>query len=160
MSNYYPPVSFAFQVRIAGNRTAGDSAFSEVSGLGVERSVTELKEGGENRFTLQLPGHLKYQTLQLKRGLMLAGSPLFDWFTQSLESDLSKRLQPKDLTVSLLDEAAKPVMSWSVVRAWPVKWNVSDFRAAENEVAIETLDLSFQRIERKLDRKLAAQGFG
>ena len=50
-------------------------------------------------------------------------------------------------------------MTWSVVRVWPVKWAISDFRAKESEIAIETIELAFQRVERKLNRTLKAEGF-
>jgi len=158
MANYYPPVSFAYQVRISGDRSNLDTGFQEVSGLDVERTITEIKEGGENRFSHQVPGALKYQSLKLKRGLVVANSPVYAWYKESLESDLQARVTTKDLTVSLLDEKAMPLMSWSIIRAWPLKWSISDFRAQENEVAIETLELSFQRMERKIIRSLSVAG--
>ena len=159
MSNYYPPVSFSFQVSMAGNRAAVDASFQEVRGLDAERPLTEVREGGENRYAHRLPGAVKYQNLQLKRGLMLAQSPIFVWCKGVLESDLTTPIMPKDLNVSLLDERAEPCMTWSVVRAWPVKWAISDFRAKESEIAIETIELAFQRVERKLNRTLKAEGF-
>ena len=159
MANYYPPVSFSFQVKIAGNRADVDTGFQEVSGLSVELPLTEVKEGGENRFVHRVPEQAKYQNLVLKRGVMLASSPLFDWCKSTLESDLGTRVQPKDMTVSLLDQNQKSVMRWSVVRAWPVKWTISEFKAQENAIAIETLEMSFQRIERKIEQRLEATGF-
>ncbi|MFZ5964790.1 phage tail protein [Thalassococcus sp. BH17M4-6] len=159
MANYYPPVAFAFSVRIAGNRAGVDSAFQEVSGLTAERTLEDVPEGGENRFVHRVPGQVKQQNLVLKRGMVLTASPLFDWCKTTLESDLASRIQVKDLTVALLDQKQKPVIGWSVVRAWPVKWQVGNFDAKENAVLIETIELSFQRIERKLERQLGPEGF-
>ena len=158
MANYYPPAGFSFQVSIAGNRADVDASFQEVSGLNAEYPLTELKEGGENRFVHRLPAQARYQNLVLKRGLMLASSPLYDWSKDTLEGDMQSRIQPKDILVSLLDQAQKTLMSWSVVRAWPVKWEVSSFKAQENSVAIETLEFSFQRLERKHIKTLPASG--
>jgi len=159
MANYYPPVAFSFSVNFAGNRSEIDSGFQEVSGLEAEREVSEVREGGENRFAHRLPGRIGYRNIALKRGIVLASSPLFQWCKDTMESDLAKRIQVKDLTVSLLDQNHAAVMSWSVLRAWPVKWSVDRFSAQENAVAVETIELSFQRVERKQDRQLAASGF-
>jgi len=76
-----------------------------------------------------------------------------------LESDLGARVSVKDLTVSLLDAKAKPLISWSIVRAWPVKWQIAAFDAQTNALAVETMEFSFQRIERKVGKTLDAMGF-
>ena len=159
MSDYYPPVSFSFQVRIAGNRAGVDASFQEVSGLDAERPLIEVKEGGENRFMHRLPAQVRYGNLILKRGLMLANSPLFDWCRDLLESDFAMRVRTNNLVVSLLDADHAPVMSWAVSAAWPVKWGLSSFTATTSEVAIETMEFSFQRLERKVERPLGASGF-
>jgi hypothetical protein len=51
MSDYYPPVSFYFTLAFQGISGADDAAFMEASGMDAEFTVTEIKEGGENRFT-------------------------------------------------------------------------------------------------------------
>jgi len=158
MADYYPPVAFAFRVKFAGNNADVDASFQEVSGLESERDVSDIKEGGENRFQHRLPGLMKTRNLVLKRGLMVANSPLFDWCKETFEADFSKRIQPKDLTVSLLDQNQKAVMSWSVARSWPVKWTVESFNAQKNELAIESIEFAYQRLERKVERTLASTG--
>jgi phage tail-like protein len=154
--SYYPPVAFSFSVRIAGNAAAVDQGFQEVSGLDAERAMTPIEEGGENRFVHKLPGHIKAQNLVLKRGLMLASSPLFAWCKSALEDDLANPIKPQSLTVSLLDEKAKPMITWSVVAAWPVKWQVGAFDAMKNEVAVETMEFACQRVERRINQMLKA----
>lgn len=149
---YYPPVAFSFWVRIAGNAADIDQGFQEVSGLSTERAMTPLEEGGENRFVHKLPGQVKPQNLVLKRGLMLASSPLFTWCKTTLESDLGSPIQPKSLTVSLLDAKRQPMISWSIVNAWPLKWQIDTFDATKNAVAIESIELAYQRLERKINQ--------
>lgn len=158
MANYYPPASFFFQVKVAGASGEVDASFAEVSGLDTERKIMEVAEGGENRFVHQLPGVVKHGNLVLKRGLMLASSKLFDWCKATLESDLTKQIEPKDISVSLLDEKAQPLMTWSITGAWPVKWQVAAFRARDNEVAMETLEMVFDRIDRQVNKPLGATG--
>jgi phage tail-like protein len=50
----------------------------------------------------------------------------------------------------LLNEADEPVAIWNVVQAYPLNWSVSDLKATENSVVVETIVLAYQYFERKL----------
>ena len=141
MYDNYPPVGFHFKVEFRlDDATDGDSRFSEVSGLSSELGVEELAEGGENRFTHRLPSRAKHGNLVLKRG-MLNGSRLIRWFRDAVEDF---EFKPADLLVTLLNEEHKPLAGWSFIGTWPVKWSVSDLRAQENSVVIETIELAYR----------------
>ena len=157
-STYYPPAAFFFDVRFTGVTGDIDTQFSEISGLDAERSVTELREGGENRFVHRLPGQAKPGRLVLKRGVMAAHSEVFLWCKSSLESDLATPLQPKSVVVSLLNQKAQPMMSWSVAGAWPIKWTVAAFDAQQSGIAVETLELAHTTLERKQNTMLPQGG--
>lgn len=158
MADYYPPVAFSFEVRVTGIDGDIDAGFSEVSGLSTERAVVEIREGGENRFTHRAPGIASQPNLVLRRGLMAAPSALFDWCRETLESDFTQPIAPRDVTISLLDENGKPVMMWNAVAAWPVKWEIAPFNATENSVATETLEFAYARLERAPVRMLPLLG--
>ena len=143
----YPPVSFYFEAKIDG-ASGAQASFAEVSGLDAEREVFEIKEGGENRFTHRLPGRTKYSNLVLKRGIVWAGSPLYDWCKDVLETTLARPITPKDIIVSLLDTKGLPLMTWNVATAWPVKWQIAGFKAKDNEIAMETLEFAFAQMTR------------
>ena len=138
-NNYYPPVGFYFQVAIQGISGINEGNFQEVSGLNVKIGVEEVKEGGETRFVHRLPTPPKYENLVLKRGMLL-GSPLIAWVKTSIESFT---FTPKTVYVKLLDEKKTPIAVWSFVNAYPVAVKISDFKAQENAIAIETLELAF-----------------
>ncbi|MGB1450867.1 MAG: phage tail protein, partial [Marinirhabdus sp.] len=55
----------------------------------------------------------------------------------------SFQFSPTDLTVKLLNEAHEPLITWNVVHAYPVKWDVGDFNAEENKLVIETIELAY-----------------
>ncbi len=148
MADYYPPVGFHFKVEFSlSGAKDGDVRFQEVSGLTAELGVEEVAEGGENRFAHRLPTRAKYSNLVLKRGLM-TDSALIDWCKSAISGFTFK---PTTVNVTLLNENHKPVGgAFSFVRAWPVKWSVSDFKAQENGIVVETLELAynyFSRIE-------------
>ncbi|KNG93160.1 hypothetical protein ATO11_14215 [Pseudaestuariivita atlantica] len=148
MTNPHPPVAFSFAVRIAGTSGRVDGGFSEVSGLGVEREVAEVAEGGENRFVHKLPGRVKHENLVLKRGMVTRSSSLFKWCDTILSAPLSRRIDTRNIQVSLLNERGRPLMVWTASRAWPVKWDVATFDAKASEVAIETMEFAYENLAR------------
>lgn len=140
MPNYYPPVSFHFRVEVVGLSNANDVRFTEVGGLSLEVMTEEVAEGGENRFIQKYPGRVKYPELVLKRGFLVK-SAVFGWIRDCIERD---QLTPRNVDVTLLNEAHEPLVTWHVVNAFPTKWAVSDLNASSNTVVVETLQLYYQ----------------
>lgn len=146
-----PPVAFHFSVMFMGAMPpVPDMAFQEVSGLESGLETEQLVEGGENRFVHQLPKPHKQGNLKLKRGMTTAASGLVQWCKSTLENDLAKPIEPKDITVSLLNEMRAPVAVWSIGNAYPVKWTVGGFDAMKNELAVETIELAYTTLKRKV----------
>jgi len=138
----YPPVGFHFIVAFQlVPQVPNDIAFQEVSGLTVDMEMESYVEGGENRFTHQLPTRTRYADLVLKRGLSPMSSGIFNWARNSVEFF---NFQPINLTVSLLNADHVPIASWYVVNAIPKRWEVSAFNAEQGSVVIETMQLSYQ----------------
>lgn len=106
--------------------------------------IEEIAEGGENRFTHRLPVRAKYSNLILKRA-MLTDSGLISWFKDAIENFI---FSPATVMVKLLDQDHEPLVTWSFTKAWPVKWVVSDFKATENAIVIETIELAYQYFRR------------
>jgi phage tail-like protein len=137
----YPPVGFHFLVTFQlFPQIPDDIRFQEVSGLEVEMEMESMVEGGQNRFTWQLPVRARYADLTLKRGL-ITGSGIIYWCRDALEN---MNFQPVNISISLLNEQHSPLQSWYVINAIPKKWSVSDFNAEENSIVIESLTLSYQ----------------
>lgn len=147
-TTYYPPPSFYFQLQFAGVSTTLDNAFQEASGLDAEWEVEEVQEGGLNLYKHRLPTVMRYRNLVLKRGFVASGSDLATWCTTVLTADFSTAIVPRNVTLSLLNDANTPLASWSFLEAWPVKWSLSEFRAQENALAIETLEFAFANFQR------------
>jgi len=122
-----------------------DTRFQEVSGFSAELAVEEVVEGGENRFSHRLPGRAKYSNLVLKRGL-LTDSKLIDWCKDAVENF---EFKTSTVNVTLLNEKHEPLAdTMSFIKAWPVKWAVSDFKAQENAIVVETLELAYNYFTR------------
>jgi phage tail-like protein len=148
-NDFYPPVSFQFSVSVNG-QSGADSSFQSVSGIESTITTEDIVEGGENRFVHKLPNGIKQNNIELKRGISPAKSELMKWCKAVMEQGLSQRIKPRSLVVHLLDEKQNPIRSWSFENAFPVSWKVESFDATKNEVAIETITLSYTYSKRNL----------
>ncbi len=136
-----PFAAFNFLVEIENIASA---AFSEVSGLAVEVAAIEYREGGDKRLTVRkLPGLAKYLNVALKRGFTTDLS-LWKWIKGVLDGNA----QRAPVNITLLNDQRQPVVRWHVREAWPCKYEGPDLNAKGNEVAIETLELCHEGLER------------
>lgn len=134
-----PYKNFNFTVSIDGI-TAG---FSECSGLDSEVNVIEYREGGDNRVR-KLVGLSKFGNLVLKRGVT-ESLELYQWHLAILQGQNDRR----DGSIILLDDERKPVARWNFKNAFPCKYHGPRLNAKGNEVAIETLELACEYLERE-----------
>lgn len=146
---WVPPVSFYFRVVIQGSPKIPDTDFLEVSGLKVEMQVEELKEGGQNDFVHFVPKMVKHGNLVLKRALEPLDNSLETWIKDTLEGGFAKKIKPRNIVVYLMDAEGKALRCWWCSNAYPVKWEVNTFNAKANELAVETLELCYDLLERK-----------
>jgi phage tail-like protein len=120
--------------------------FSDVSGLGLDVSYSEYRNGNEKFNTVRkVPNTHKLDDITLKRGLV-GSTKLFDW----LKSVADGAYAPTNVTITLLDEARQPIATWVLHNAQPKKW-VGPTLAAKGggEVAMEELHLVHEGIDFK-----------
>jgi phage tail-like protein len=146
-SSDYPLPAFHFSV-VFTKFPGMDTAFQEVSGIGSEIDIQEVVEGGENGFVHRLPKGIKHPLLVLKRGIADATSILAHWCKDVLEGEFIEPIQTRDITVFLLDQNQVPVRGWEFTNTYPVKWEIDSFNSTKNEVAIETIELSYNSSKR------------
>ena len=146
MPSEYPPSAFYFLVEFKPKGDSPDTSFQDVTGIGSELDTEEVVEGGENRYVHRLPKGIKHPNLVLKRGIAKLDSPLIKW-CQSILEDFTTPIVPKEMQVFLLNEDGV-LRAWSFANAYPIKWEIEDFNSTKNEVAIETIDLSYSYTSR------------
>jgi phage tail-like protein len=135
-----PYGNFNFLVEISGTTLAG---FAECTGLSSEVGVIEYREGGDIRVR-KLPGLGRFGDITLKRGITNTDE-LQKWHRNILNGVPDRR----NLSIVLLDNQRQPVVRWSVSDAFPRKWEGPDLIAKGNDVAIETLILCCESIDRE-----------
>lgn len=135
-----PYNNFNFLVEIDGITRA---AFHECSGFDSMIDVIEHREGGENTTLRKLPGMTKYSNIVLKRGIT-DDKQLYDWHIKAVKGQVDR----KNGSILLLDRAGQEVARWNFIRAWPSKWTGPSLTAEGNDLAIETLELAHEGVER------------
>ncbi len=133
----WPIPKFHFSVEWAGNNIG----FQEVTGLEMETQFIEYRAGDDPTYiTQKIPGLKKHGNITLKKGIYQDDSAFWEWFSD-VQNNPERR---EDITISLLDEAGTPVVTWTVVNCFPIKITGPDLKSDANEVAIETLELAHE----------------
>ncbi|MBQ0733541.1 phage tail protein [Aquimarina celericrescens] len=129
-----------------------DFRFQRVSGLSADIQTETINEGGQNLHAHRLPGRINYNNLVLERGYSTSviPSPLGIEFNVAFSRF---KFQPSNVLVTLFEEVGGiidtpvPIAAWLFMKAYPVKWSVSDFDAQANSVVIDTLEMAYTRIQ-------------
>lgn len=142
-ANKNPYTAFNYIVEINGEQVA---AFQELTGLDSENTPIEYREGGDKiNAPRKLPGIEKYPNLTLKRGI--TGS-LYLWEWRKEVRDGSGSFPAvRDVVVSLQNEVHETVMRWKLTNAWCCKLTGPSLNAKGNEIAVEAMELAYDRLE-------------
>lgn len=135
-----PYVAFRFEVRLDG--LAG-GFFSECTGFSRETEIRDYPEGGLNTHVHKFPGRAKQSNLVLKRGIV--DRELWDWYAAQTQGAVKRR----NGSILVRDPSGGDVvMEWHFYNSFPAKWTGPELNAAQNTIAIETLELCHDGLER------------
>jgi phage tail-like protein len=137
-------VANSFLLKIGGAENAG--LFREVTGFDSEYEVAEMKRQTPNGKVdvIKVPANRKWSNIELKRGVD-QDKTLWNWHKVVLDGKIKEAR--KDCQITLLDYEAKPIVTYSLVNAWPVKYAGMGLKADSNEVAVEGLTLAHEGFE-------------
>jgi phage tail-like protein len=118
--------------------------FTECSGMGIRVQALEYREGGQSQVVHRIPGRVEYASITLRYGLT-ASRELFDWFMTAVKG----RVVRKNVSILLVDsEGILEVMRWDLINAWVTEWRGAALDALTGEMAVESLVLVFETLER------------
>lgn len=135
-----PYVNFNFHVELDGITRA---AFHEASGFDSTIDIIEHREGGENTTTRKVPGLTKHGNITLKWGVT-DDRLLDDWHQQAVAGNVER----KNGSIVVLNRKGDEVARWNFARAWPAKYTLPSFNAEGNDIAIQTLELAHEGLQR------------
>jgi phage tail-like protein len=140
-----PLRSFNFRVEIDNMTLA---AFSEVSGLTVDGDVVEYREGTDSaNHVRKYRGLSKTSNITCKAGVTTNITALWDWYSAVATGGANSR---RNGTIVLQDDTHADAVYFHFTNGFLNKIIGPDFKAAGNEVAIESAELVVESLTIKL----------
>ena len=134
-----------FRVDLGTGAEGPAAGFSHIVMPDISIDVIEYRTGNDKESgTHKLAGLARYGNVILRRGI-IGSMDLYDWIDQVRNGDANAR---RTVTISLLSEdLTNVVLTWKLLRAWPVKYAFGDLNAKGTDVAMEELVLAYERLE-------------
>lgn len=141
-----PYNQFNFLVNLGDGKTDGPEAgFQEVSGISMEVTVAEYRNGNDKENNVRkITGLCKVTDVTLKRGI-IGSLNLYAWLDQIRNGDQSAY---RTVVIQLQNEDHTAVVQeWILKRARIVKHTSGPLNAKGADVAMEEMVLSYERLE-------------
>jgi phage tail-like protein len=141
-----PYTQFNFLVDLGNGVTEGPAAgFQEVSGIGMEVTVTEYRNGNsKENSVMKITGLNKATDVTLKRGI-IGSLDLYQWLNQVRNGDQNAL---RTVTIQLQNEdRTETVQTWKLLRARIIKHTSGPLNAKGTDVAMEEMVLAYERLE-------------
>lgn len=135
-----PYRGYNFRIEIDGIDRGG---FREASGLDSTQDPVEYREGTEGLTARKLPGLNKFSNISLKWGTT-EDAELWDWRKKNMDGKIDR----KNGSIILMDDTGEEKVRWNFREGWPTKWTGPSFNATSNDVAIETLEIAHEGVEK------------
>jgi phage tail-like protein len=140
----YPPFNFLVDLG-TGNTDGPQAGFAEVSGIGMEVTVAEYRNGNaRDNSVMKITGLNKATDVTLKRGI-IGSLDLYQWLNDIRNGDQNAL---RTVTIQLQNEDhSQVVQSWKLLRARIIKHTSGPLNAKGTDVAMEELVLAYERLE-------------
>jgi phage tail-like protein len=141
-----PYVQFNFLVDLGtGNTDGPEAGFQEVSGIGMEVTVSEYRNGNEKENSVRkITGLNKSTDVTMKRGV-IGSLNLYQWLND-IRNGSPDAL--RNITVQLQNEDhTSVVQTWKLIRARIIKHTSGPMNAKGTDVAMEELVIAYERLE-------------
>jgi phage tail-like protein len=140
-----PTTIMHFRLTLAGREMAG--LFSACSGLESETAVIEEKAVDDQGRPVvrKVAGPTKWANITLRRGID-QNLDLWQW-----REDVVRRGPDKarvDGQIELLDYEGNVITTYRFKKAWPVKYSGAALNAGAGDVAVETIEICHEGLER------------
>lgn len=156
MKHVYPWTKMNFLVTV--DKIKATAAFSEANGMEATVDVIEFRQGNSGSFSpVKVPGLVKHGNVTLKYGYT-ESSEFRNWAMACTSDTRSEAMPRHDVMIELLDVTAgmnsenttatgNTANQYLLRDAWISKYTAPDMNALQSEIAIETVEIAFERLE-------------
>lgn len=119
--------------------------FTGCSGLAINTNVIEFTETtADGKIVVRKrPGHTTYEDIVLKRGFSKS-TAITDWYKGVLDGVIERQ----NGSIIVYDSTGTEVDRWNFEAGWPSRWSASDLDASTDDVMIEELTITHEKLER------------
>lgn len=143
------PFPDSLQASQFGLEIDGDTkgVFKKCTGISTKNEIiTEQKAKNGKTIVQKQPGLLSVGDITLERGYT-ENMDLFDWRQLIVDGKIADNR--KNCTIVLYNHADERVGEFFLEECWPSELKGPDMDASSNDIAIESVTLAVERIERK-----------
>lgn len=143
-----PYVQFNFLVNLGGGGDVNlpDAGFQEISGIGMEVTVAEYRNGNEKENSVRkITGLNKSTDVTMKRGV-IGSLNLYNWLNLIRNGDNKEALRTVIIQLQNEDHT-QIVQTWKLLRARIIKHTSGPLNAKGTDVAMEELVVAYERLE-------------
>lgn len=141
-----PYVQFNFLVDLGtGNTNGPEAGFQEISGIGMEVTVSEYRAGNfKENSVMKITGMNKSTDVTMKRGV-IGSLNLYSWLNDIRNGNQAAL---RTVTIQLQNEDHTDVVTtWKLMRARIIKHTSGPLNAKGTDVAMEEMVLAYERLE-------------
>ena len=139
---YGPFRNHRFLLEIDG---IAEAAFSRASIPEASAGVIEYREGSEAATSRKLKGLTSYGNVTLSKGIT-ESTELYDWWKLVEQGKLEEAR--RSVAIVVLDEEGQPGPRYEFRNAWVRQYDAPDLDASGEAVAVESLELVHEGMER------------
>jgi phage tail-like protein len=136
-----PPIASRFLLEV-DNIEIG--IFKEVRGLEVTVPTEEIKEGGQNGYTLKVPSRMSWPNIVFKRGLTQSDA-LFAWMAKTSGEGFAgngNKVTRSTGAITAITHTGDRLRSWNLNGVFPVRWKGPEFSIESRTPLEEELEIA------------------
>jgi phage tail-like protein len=120
------------------------AAFSQCSLPSLQLETQAVKEGGQNTYVHTLPVRVTAGNVRLKTGVT-RDAALFKWYLEVMNGDIANAM--RQVSIVTYDVASIRLATWTLYRAYPVKWTGPSLDATSTAAAVQEVELAYHGFE-------------
>ena len=141
--------NYGYILELQGERAG---YFTKVTDMGLSVECIEYREGGARPGVRKLPGRTHVAPVTLYWGVT-SNRDMWEW----LMTAVNGRVERRNVSIIVLGtDGVTEVVRWNLGDVWISEWNGTELEALGNGVAIESMTIQAETIERAADVQAAA----
>ncbi len=146
-----PFKAFRFLVEVEGGGQTVVAAFAQFSGVKMQTQAVQVRAGSDYR---GVPGYIPsittFQNVTLTKGV-IGDNEFFDWILSCAPSETmapTGKNQYRTINIVALDAKGRRGVTWSLIDAMPVSYELSPMDSSQSAVMTETIEFAIAGFKR------------